>query len=94
MRRIWLTGASSGIGAALAELLLQRGYRLALSARTTEPLHALAERYPEQVLVAAGDLSDATQVRAIGERIAQVWGGTGRCDSECRHLRIRRRAEL
>ncbi|MDP2245588.1 SDR family oxidoreductase [Pseudomonas sp.] len=74
MRRIWLTGASSGIGAALAELLLQRGYRLALSARTTEPLHALAERYPEQVLVAAGDLSDATQVRAIGERIAQVWG--------------------
>ncbi|MDO9624407.1 MAG: SDR family NAD(P)-dependent oxidoreductase [Pseudomonas sp.] len=74
MKRIWLTGASSGIGAALAELLLQRGYRVALSARTAEPLHALAERYPEQVLVAAGDLSDATQVRAIGERIAQVWG--------------------
>ncbi|WP_300653153.1 SDR family oxidoreductase [Pseudomonas sp.] len=74
MRHIWLTGASSGIGAALAELLLQRGHRLALSARTSEPLNALAERYPEQVLVAAGDLSDAAQVRAIGERIAQAWG--------------------
>ena len=74
MRRIWLTGASSGIGAALAELLLQRGHRLALSARTTKPLHALAERYPGQVLVAPGDLSDDAQVRAIGERIAQVWG--------------------
>ena len=74
MRRIWLTGASSGIGAALAELLLQGGHRLALSARTATPLHALAERYPGQVLVAAGDLSDATQVRAIGERIARVWG--------------------
>ncbi|WP_332821248.1 SDR family NAD(P)-dependent oxidoreductase [Pseudomonas sp.] len=74
MKRIWLTGASSGIGAALAELLLQRGHRLALSARTAKPLHALAERYPEQVLVAAGDLGDATQVRAIGERITQLWG--------------------
>lgn len=74
MRRIWLTGASSGIGAALAELLLQRGHRLALSARTSEPLNVLAERYPEQVLVVAGDLSDAAQVRAIGQRIAQAWG--------------------
>lgn len=74
MRRIWLTGASSGIGAALAELLLQRGHRLALSARRTEPLKALAERYPGQVLVAPGDLGDAAQVRAIGERIAQLWG--------------------
>jgi NAD(P)-dependent dehydrogenase (short-subunit alcohol dehydrogenase family) len=74
MRRIWLTGASSGIGAALAELLLQRGHRLALSARTAEPLRALAARYPGQVLVAPGDLGDAAQVRAIGERIAQLWG--------------------
>ncbi|MHA6494062.1 SDR family NAD(P)-dependent oxidoreductase [Pseudomonas borbori] len=74
VRRIWLTGASSGIGAALAELLLQRGHRLALSARTVEPLQALAKRYPQQVLVVPGDLSDALQVREIGEHIAQVWG--------------------
>jgi NAD(P)-dependent dehydrogenase (short-subunit alcohol dehydrogenase family) len=73
-RRIWLTGASSGIGAALAEQLLAQGHRLALSARSVEPLQALAKRYPQQVLVVAGDLSDATQVRAIGEHIAQVWG--------------------
>ena len=74
MKRIWLTGASSGIGAALAEQLLQRGYRLALSARTVEPLQALATRFPEQVLVVPGDLSDAARVKAIGEHIAQVWG--------------------
>lgn len=74
VRRIWLTGASSGIGAALAEQLLQQGHRLALSARTVEPLQALATRFPDQVLVVAGDLSDSDQVRAIGEHIAQVWG--------------------
>ncbi|WP_415754749.1 SDR family NAD(P)-dependent oxidoreductase [Pseudomonas leptonychotis] len=73
-RRIWLTGASSGIGAALAEQLLQQGHRLALSARTLEPLQALAKRYPQQVLVVAGDLSDADEVRTIGEHITQVWG--------------------
>lgn len=73
-RRIWLTGASSGIGAALAEQLLQAGQRLAVTARTLEPLQALAKRYPEQVLIVAGDLTDATQVLAMGERISQLWG--------------------
>lgn len=73
-RRIWLTGASSGIGAALAEQLLNAGHHLALSARSEEPLQALARRYPNQVLVVPGDLGDAAQVKAIGSRIAQAWG--------------------
>lgn len=74
MRRIWLTGASSGIGAALAEHLLRDGHHLALSARTVAPLHTLAARYPGQVVVAPGDLRDATAVTSIGERINQAWG--------------------
>jgi NAD(P)-dependent dehydrogenase (short-subunit alcohol dehydrogenase family) len=73
-RRIWLTGASSGIGAALAELLLQRGDRLAISARNVEALEAIAQRYPQQVLLVPGDLGEAEQVRLIGERIGQLWG--------------------
>ncbi len=74
MKRIWLTGASSGIGAALAEILLEQGHHLALSARSEAPLQALAERWPQQVLVLPGDLVDAEQVRAIGQRIAAAWG--------------------
>jgi NAD(P)-dependent dehydrogenase (short-subunit alcohol dehydrogenase family) len=73
-RRIWLTGASSGIGAGLAEQLLEQGHRLALSARSIAPLQDLAKRYPQQVLVVAGDLTDADHVRGIGEHIGQVWG--------------------
>ena len=74
MKRIWLTGASSGIGAALAELLLQQGHRLAVSARNAQVLQQLAVRYPQQVLLAPGDLTDREQVCAIGARITQHWG--------------------
>src|SRR5690606_9121587 len=74
MKRIWLTGASSGIGAALAEELLRAGHQLALSARTLAPLEDFAERYGDQVLVVPGDLGDPLQVHQIGNRIDRTWG--------------------
>lgn len=73
-RRIWLTGASSGIGAHMAKELLQRGALLALSARTLGPLTELSERFPGKVLLVPGDMTDHLQVREIGMTIAQTWG--------------------
>ena len=73
-RRYWLTGAGSGIGASLAVQLLNSGAHVALSSRVKGPLEALAHRYPGQVLVAAGDLTNSQTVREIGEHIAQTWG--------------------
>jgi NAD(P)-dependent dehydrogenase (short-subunit alcohol dehydrogenase family) len=93
-RSIWLTGASSGIGHGLAVELLNAGHRLVLTARTLGPLEALDERYPHQVLLAPGDITDSEQVKAIGERIAQVWGSldtvilnAGTCEYvDCAHF--------
>ncbi|EJL95724.1 short-chain dehydrogenase of unknown substrate specificity [Pseudomonas sp. GM102] len=73
-RRYWLTGASNGIGAALAEEILKTGAHLAVSSRSLAPLKALSQRYPGQVLVVAGDLTNGQQVREIGEQIAKEWG--------------------
>ncbi|WP_191485710.1 SDR family NAD(P)-dependent oxidoreductase [Pseudomonas sp. FEN] len=73
-RRIWLTGAGVGIGAAIAEVLLRNGMQLAASARSVEPLRALGKRYPEQLLLVPGNLIDSQQVREIGERITRAWG--------------------
>ncbi|WP_413704024.1 SDR family NAD(P)-dependent oxidoreductase [Pseudomonas sp. Pseusp16] len=73
-RRYWLTGASSGIGAALAEKILKTGAHLAVSSRSVAPLKVLSQRYPGQVLVVAGDLTNSQTVREIGEQIAEDWG--------------------
>jgi NAD(P)-dependent dehydrogenase (short-subunit alcohol dehydrogenase family) len=73
-RRIWLTGASSGIGLALAELLAAEGHRLALTARRREPLLELATRYPGQILVITADLTDRDAIGEIAEQIDAAWG--------------------
>jgi short-subunit dehydrogenase len=41
--RVWLIGASTGIGAATASLLLSKGAQVALSARNASALQALAD---------------------------------------------------
>ena len=50
-RRVWMIGASSGIGEATARALLGRGARVALSARSRPPLEALARTAPDRSLV-------------------------------------------
>lgn len=73
-RRYWLTGASSGIGASLAEEILKTGAHLAVSSRSHAVLKVLSQRYPGQVLVVPGDLTDSQTVREIGEQITHAWG--------------------
>ncbi|WP_022961227.1 SDR family NAD(P)-dependent oxidoreductase [Halopseudomonas pelagia] len=73
-KRIWLTGASSGIGQAIAAQLAAKGHLLAVSARRAEPLQALAERFPGQILVLPVDMTDVEAVQQVGQRITQAWG--------------------
>ncbi len=55
-RRVVITGASSGIGQALAEIYAHRGATLALIARRAEPMQAFARSHPDQVLTYAIDV--------------------------------------
>lgn len=55
---IILTGASRGIGLAIAKYLLKNGHKLVLVARTKEPLEKLKEEYVGAVEVFTGDAKD------------------------------------
>lgn len=74
-RRYWLTGAGNGVGASLAEAILETGANLAISSRLAQSCEALTTRYPGQVLTMPGDLTDGQTVRDIVDRIARQWGG-------------------
>jgi short-subunit dehydrogenase len=69
-----VTGASSGIGAACAEVLAARGCDLILTARRKERLHALAaslhDRYGCRVEVIPADLVDPDGVARLCDEIA------------------------
>lgn len=70
--RVWLTGASSGIGAALAHELAGRGARLAVSARRVERLEALAGA--TGAVVVPCDVADLTAVRDAEEAARTALG--------------------
>lgn len=73
-RRVWIVGASSGIGAALAADLDARGARLALSARNAGRLRDVAEGLRD-VMVLPLDVTDAGAFTPAMMQILDAWGG-------------------
>jgi NADP-dependent 3-hydroxy acid dehydrogenase YdfG len=73
-----VTGASSGVGRAVARAYGARGARVALLARSVEGLEGAAREIAElggEALVLPVDVADAAAVDAAAERIAAEWGG-------------------
>ena len=71
-KRVWLVGASSGIGAALARELAGRGARVALSARSVDKLRALAI---ENALLLLCDATDTASLAAARASLLAAWRG-------------------
>lgn len=71
---IVITGASSGIGAALAELTARRGARPVLVARRAAELQKVAARCGAQALVVTADVTRRDEVRRVLEAALERFG--------------------
>jgi uncharacterized protein len=67
-----VTGASSGIGEAMARQLSVRGVTLVAVARSADRLAQLAEELPGDVEVLPADLADAEQVARVEDRLSDA----------------------
>lgn len=71
-QRVWLVGASSGIGAAVARELVSRGAHVAISARRRDRLDEVAGG---RMVVVPADATDSTAVAAAAREVTETLGG-------------------
>ena len=76
-KTVWVTGASSGIGKALAIAFAQSGAQLILSGRRVDALQAVADELPKPSLVLPFEVTDFDGLAA---RVDEAWNWTGRVD--------------
>lgn len=70
-QRVWLIGASSGIGEATAKLLMARGAQLALTSRNRDALTTVADG---RALVAPADVTDRASLQGAFDTIRARFG--------------------
>lgn len=74
---VWVTGASSGIGAALAKECSERGASVILSGRRTDALEAVAQELTNDSLVLP---FEATDYRSLASVVEKAWKWRRRVD--------------
>ena len=77
-RTVWISGASSGIGKAVAHACHRRGDRLILSARRSEVLDALRDELgARDALIVPFDLANT---EGLSEQVNETWNAIGGVD--------------
>ena len=74
---IWITGASSGIGKALAQTAAQQDTKLILSGRRVDVLESLASELPVDCLVLPFEVTDYD---VLASKVDEAWAWQGRVD--------------
>jgi len=69
-----VTGASSGLGLAIAKAFSQRGARVVISARRAEPLQQAAKELGANVVPIAADVTSQEDVEGLHEEITDHFG--------------------
>jgi short-subunit dehydrogenase len=76
-KTVWITGASSGIGEAVARRLARDGWSVFATARNLEKLESLAresEKWPGIIVPMAGDIQNPDRMQEIVQSIENQYG--------------------
>ncbi len=76
-KKIWITGASSGIGKAVAKKFASEGWKVAVSARRKELLDELAK--DQNITSFPLDVTNRTQISDVFKRILSEFGNLDLC---------------
>ena len=76
-KKIWITGASSGIGKALAEKFASEGWKVAISARRKEILEEMSKN--ENIFSYPLDVTNQDQIRSVFSKIINDFGNLDLC---------------
>lgn len=74
-KTLFITGASRGLGRAIAEAALARGDRVALTARRPETMSDLLDAYPDTAAAFALDVTDEHAARTAVASAVERFGG-------------------
>lgn len=76
-KTVWITGAGSGIGAAMAATFAHAGYRVAMTGRRQSVLEDVADALPDRnsALIITGDVTDRSGMAQAAKDI-QEWAGS------------------
>ena len=76
-KKIWITGASSGIGKAVAEKFANEGWKVAVSARRKELLDELAKH--DNISSFPLDVTNESQINNVFKDILNAFGDIDIC---------------
>jgi NADP-dependent 3-hydroxy acid dehydrogenase YdfG len=72
---VLITGASSGIGAATVDKVIEAGHKAVIAARSTDKLNEIAKRWgPDKVLAVTADVSILAEIKNVVEKALEKFG--------------------
>ena len=75
MKKVIIIGASSGIGQALAELLLQDDFKISITGRREMLLDTLKEKNHDRIFVKRMDIQDLSAIEVSCKELVDQMGG-------------------